>query len=499
MSLDPRTPVLVGAGQVTDREGALPSPVALMVAAVRAAVEDAAVGGAALLARVQSVGVVDLFSWPVPDPAAGLAAELGLQPRETVISARGGNGPIALLGDAAGRIAAGELDVALLAGGEAGTAFVAALREGRESPWGTQPEGTVPSRTVGADREPGDPAETDAGLIAPIFWYPLFEHALRGAAGRDRAAHQEHLGKLWVRFADVARENVHAWTRDAPTSADELAQPGPGNRRVSDPYTKAMNANITVDQGAALLVCSAAAAEAAGIARDRWVFVEASAGAHDHWLCGERDRFDRSPAIAACGKALLGHAGTSIDDVALLDFYSCFPSAVQVAGAELGVDLMDPARAPTVTGGLAFAGGPANNYVMHSLATLVDRIREQPEARGLATAVGWYLTKHGAALLSGRPGARPFTHHDVQPEVDRGLRRRIVPAAEAVRGEIEAHTAIYDRDGTATMGIVALRLADGRRAFGRTHDADTITELQAAEPLGRAAATDGAATFALDA
>lgn len=498
MSLDPRTPVLVGAGQVTDHDGVLASPLALMVEAVRAAVVDAGAGGDALLERAQSVGVVDLFSWPVPDPAAGLAAELGLQPRETVISARGGNGPIALLGDAADRIAAGELDVALLAGGEAGTAFQAAMREGRETPWATQPEGTVPARTVGADREPGDPAETEAGLIAPIFWYPLFEHAIRGAAGRDRAAHQEHLGKLWLRFADVARENVHAWSRELPTTAAEIAEPGPGNRRVSDPYTKAMNANITVDQGAALLVCSVAAAEAAGIARDRWVFVEASAGAHDHWLCGERDRFDRSPAIAACGAAVLAHAGASIDDVALLDLYSCFPSAVQVAGTELGVDLMDPAREPTVTGGLAFAGGPANNYVMHSLATLVDRIRAQPEARGLATAVGWYLTKHGTALLSGSPGVRPFAHHDVQPEVDRGPRRAIVPATEGARGEIEAHTAIYDRDGTATMGIVALRLADGRRAFGRTHDADTIAELQSAEPLGRAVGTDGAATFRLE-
>ncbi len=499
MSLDPRTPVLVGAGQVNDRDGTLPSPLALMVEAVRAAVLDAGAGADVLLGRAQSVGVVDLFSWPVPDPAAGLAAELGLQPRETVISARGGNGPIALLGDTAGRIAAGELDVALLAGGEAGTAFQAALREGRETPWGTQPEGTVPSRTVGADRDPGHPAETEAGLIAPIFWYPLFEHAIRGAAGRDRAAHQQHLGELWLRFADVARENPHAWSRTFPTSATEIADPGPGNRRVSDPYTKAMNANITVDQGAALLVCSVEAAEAAGIARDRWVFVEATAGAHDHWLCGERDRFDRSPAIAACGAAVLGHAGATMDDVALLDLYSCFPSAVQVAATELGVDLTDPARSPTVTGGLAFAGGPANNYVMHSLATMVGRIREQPEARGLATAVGWYLTKHGAALLSGRPGTRSFAHHDVQPEVDRGPRREIVPAGEAVDGKIEAHTAIFDRDGTATMGIVALRLADGRRAFARTHDADTIAELQGAEPLGRPARTDGAATFRLTA
>ncbi|MCW3012383.1 MAG: enoyl-CoA hydratase [Solirubrobacterales bacterium] len=493
MSLDPRTPVLVGAGQVTHRDGAVPSPVELMATAARAAARDA--GAPGLLDRVQSVGVVDVFSWPVPDPAAVLAGALGLHPAETVRTTVGGNGPIALLGDLAARIAAGRLDVALMAGGEAGTAFQAALREGRDPGFATQPDGTAPTRVVGVDRDPGHPAELEAGLIAPIFWYPLFEHAVRGAAGRTREEHQAHLGELWLRFADTARENPHSWATDLPRTAAEIAEPARGNRRVSDPYTKAMNANIAVDQGAALLVCSVAAAQAAGVPADRWVFLEATAGAHDHWLCGERERFDRSPAIAACGAAVLGHAGAGIDDVALLDLYSCFPSAVQVAGTELGVDLLDPARSPTATGGLAFAGGPANNYVTHALATLVGQVRERPEERALSTAVGWYLTKHGAALLSGRPPAQAFTHHDVQPVVDARPRRTIVPAAEAVTGEVEAHTAIFDRDGTATMGIVALRLPDGRRAFARSHDADTIAALQDDEPLGRAASTDGAATF----
>ncbi len=497
MSLDPRTPVLVGAAQLTHREGPVPSPLELMVAVARAAAQDAGAGGPALLERAQSVGVVDLFSWPVPDPARALADALGLSPAETVASARGGTGPIALLGDAAQRIADGDLDVVLLAGGEAGTAFRAALRTGEDPGWGTQPAGTVPTRTVGTDRDPGDPAELAAGLIAPIFWYPLFEHALRGAAGRTRAEHEAHLGEVWLRWADAARANPYAWTRDPPATAAQIATAAPSNRRVSDPYTKAMNANITVDQAAALVVCSAGAARAAGITADRWVFVQATAGAHDHWYCGQRDRFDRSPAIAACGRAVLEQGAAGIDDVALLDLYSCFPSAVQVAATELGVDLLGDARAPTVTGGLAFAGGPANDYVMHSLAALVERLRERPEARGLATAVGWYMTKHGAALLGGAPGPRPFAHHDVQAQVDRLPRRAIVPVGEAATGAVEAHTAIFDRDGTATMGIAAVRTADGRRAFGCSHDASTIAALQGGDPLGVPARTDGAGTFEL--
>ena len=67
------------------------------------------------------------------------------------------------------------------------------------------------------------------------------------------------------------------------------------------------------------------------------------------------------------------------DDFAFVDLYSCFPSAVQIGAQELGFGLD---RDLTVTGGLCFAGGPWNNYVMHAIATMVQRLREDPGAFG---------------------------------------------------------------------------------------------------------------------
>ena len=192
---------------------------------------------------------------------------------------------------------------------------------------------------------------------------------------------------------------------------------------------------------------------------------------------------------------MLGHAGTAIDDVAHLDLYSCFPSAVQVAANELGVDLDDGSRAPTVTGGLAFFGGPANNYVTHSLATIAERVREQPATLGLATAVGWYLTKHGAAVLGGTPPAGGFRAFDVQSEVDAQPR---VAIAESWSGTapVETYTALYDKDGTATMGLVAARTPDGARTFAKSHDPEAIAFLLDGDPLGSEVALDGEAGFA---
>src|SRR5207249_3543849 len=116
----------------------------------------------------------------------------------------------------------------------------------------------------------------------------------------------------------------------AAYTAAQIADPGPDNRMVGTPYTKLMNADIGVDMAAALIVCSVAAARAAGVPADRWVFPLAGAASHDHWFVGERADLGDSPAIRANGRAALSAAGLGIDDIAHLDLYSCFPSAVEV-------------------------------------------------------------------------------------------------------------------------------------------------------------------------
>src|SRR5207302_7393816 len=136
--------------------------------------------------------------------------------------------------------------------------------------------------------------------------------------------------------------------------------PTADNRMIGFPYTKLMNSNNAVEQGAALLLCSAAAAERLGVPRDRWVFPHAGTDAHDSYAVSERGDLHSSPAMRVCGREVLAMAGAGIDDIAHVDLYSCFPSAVEVAAAELGLADDDPARPLTVTGGLSFAGGPWN-------------------------------------------------------------------------------------------------------------------------------------------
>src|SRR5262249_36321855 len=257
--------------------------------------------------------------------------------------------------------------------------------------------------------------------------------------------------------------NPAAWSQRRFT-ADEIRTPGPDNRWIGFPYPKLMNSNNSVEQGAALLLCSVAAAERFGVARDRWVFPHSGADAHDTYALPHRHDLWSSPGMRACGRHTLAAAGIAIDDVAHVDLYSCFPSAVEIAASELGLPVDDPARALTVTGGLTFAGGPWNNYVTHAIATMAERLIEKPGALGLITANGGYLTKHSIGVYGSHPSGTGFRWEDVQSQGDREPRRAAVEEWEGI-GTIEAWTAPFDRDGRPEKAFVAVRTPGDARTL----------------------------------
>ena len=312
------------------------------------------------------------------------------------------------------------------------------------------------------------PAEIRIKLDRPAYVYPMFEQAVRIAAGESSDEHRRRIGELWSQFSAVAEANPHAWSRN-PLSAEEIWQPGPGNRMISWPYTKLMNSNNMVDQGAALILMSAEKAGYLQIPSERWVFPYAGTDAHDTYAIGERAEFYRSPAIRIAGRRALELAETGIDDVGLIDLYSCFPSAVQVAAAELGLPVGDPARPLTVTGGLTFAGGPWNNYVTHAIATMAERLVASPGARGFITANGGWLTKHSFGVYGTDPPAHEFRWEDVQSVVDREPTRTGVVEWSGV-GTVESWTTPFNRGGAADKAFLAVRTPDDSRTLALIAD-----------------------------
>lgn len=478
VSLDPRTPVIVGAGQLCHREGHAPEPVELLAEAARRAEADSGVTG--LLRRLDSVRVVNLLSWRYADPGRLVAELLGATPRHTAYTHAGGQSPQQLLTRSAADIQEGRADLVLIGGAEAWRTRAAIRREtGERPPWTAQPAGLEPSETIGGPLDMGGPAEVEAGLVMPVAVYPLFENALRAAAGRGIAEHGRAIAGLWAGFSAVAESNPHAVLRRR-FSAEEIGTPTADNRMVGFPYPKLMNANNHVDQAAAILLASAGTAAGLGVARDRWVFPISAAEADDHPL-SERADLHSSPAIAAAGRAALRLAGIGAGELAHVDLYSCFPSAVQVAAAELGLPLD---RELTVTGGLTFAGGPWSNYVSHAIAAMTARLRDDPGATGLCSANGGHLGKHAIGVYSTRPPDGGFHHAGVQDEVDRLPRRAL---AETHDGEatVETCTVMHDRSGAPERGVAACLLADGRRTWATTVDPGLMEAMTADGMIGR--------------
>ena len=337
-------------------------------------------------------------------------------------------------------------------------------------------------------------AEIRIGLDRPAYVYPLFEQALRIANDEPIEDHAKRVGALWARFNAVAVDNPHAWIRE-PATAEEITHPGPRNRMISWPYTKLMNSNNMVDQGAALLLTSVEQAKRLQIPAECWVYPQAGTDAHDTSAIAERDELHRSTAIRIAGARVLELAGLRLDDLDYVDLYSCFPSAVQVAAAELGLAVDDPARPLTVTGGLTFAGGPWSNYVMHSIATLAELLVANPGRRGLITANGGYLTKHSFGVYGTEPPAE-FRWEDMQPAVDREPTRDGLVEWEGV-GTVEAWTTPFNRDGQPERAFLAVRTPDGSRALAQIAD-PAAAEVTVREDIGGAkvaVAADGSATL----
>jgi len=487
--VDPeRIPVVVASGQAIERDR-LVSPVDLM----ERASEQALAQVPDLRGGIERLSVVDVMSRTGPAPATELARRIGAGAGGTrcEVSTIGGNTPQWLVNRASSDIAAGRLSVTLIAGAEA-------IRSSRARRAGGLPQddadtGLVPDPVVGDDRPGVGPAESAIGLLAPVHLYPMFESVVAARAGHDAAEHRRAIGGLLAPFTEKAATHPYAWFPTA-RSAGTIATPSPDNRIVSEPYTKLMSAFLGSDQGAALVVCSLAAARRAGVA-DRAVFVWSGAEATDVRFPASRPDPGRSPGIAAAGQALFGaaslaagpSASVGIDDVELVDLYSCFPSAVELATEALDLN-RDDRRGLTVTGGLPYFGGPGNNYTTHSIATLTDLLRDGAPARlGLATGLGWFITKHALGVYGSSPPPRGFHRGDTataQARIDDSAVETALDLDDAAVATVVAATVVRDYDGAATAAPLIARLPDGRQMALAAADDEVVGAVGALDVPG---------------
>lgn len=463
MSLDPtRIPVLVGIGQSIERDG-VTDAVDLASRAAIAAFEDAP----GLVDKIQRLSMVAVSFSPIGlAPATEVSERLKLTDVRCEVSTPGGNSPQWLMNRACHEIARGELETTIILGAEATRSmriadpdsdFLRAATQDRSQEVGPRDE------VVGASiRGMLGPAEIEANLLRPADTYPIFESALAAKLGSTPEESRQRIAAFMSRSSEVAAKNPFAWFQQA-RSVEEIAQATPANRITAEPYTKCMNSFANVDQGSALLVTSLAIAKQAGLA-DQSVFAWSGA-TNAELLPAARRELGGSPAIRAAAKATFSAAGVSLDDIDFIDLYSCFPVAVEVGAAEIGLAL-DDARGLTQTGGMSFFGGPGNNYTSHGIAAVALRLRESNgSARfGYVSGNGGVLSKHSLGIYGSEPPSGGFVLADTsaaQAEIDASA-LEVVHEANA-EARVDGSTVVYDRTGNPAAAPIIASLADGRR------------------------------------
>jgi acetyl-CoA C-acetyltransferase len=489
LAIDPRTPVLIGAGVISQRlEDPLAAvePIELMIRAARASGDDAGVLEA--LAGVERV-YVPHGRWAYRNPGRLIGEAIGAT-NPTTISALPGISQQTLLSDAASVIDAGEIRSALVVGGEAGHRLLRARVEGvqlTDTPCEDEPDELL---VPGADIIPD--YEQQAGLgVMPVGYYALIDSAWRRARGLNIETHRDRMADRYHAFSTMGAKNPNGWAADIVSAA--AVRDG---RMLAFPYTKHHVSDWNVDQASALLLTSVAEAQRLGVDPSRWLFPQALIEANHMVNITARADLDRCVGAEIAGRAALAAAGCTVDDLDLIELYSCFPVAIDTYAVGLGLDDSTPPDRLSFTGAMPFAGGPFNNFVLHTTAQLAHRLRGIPNGRGLVSTVSGVLTKQGIAVWGRQPNPSGFQFADVTAETVAATEVRDVAIGYGGLAVTVATTVMHGRAGPE-RGIAIVDLPDGRRSIVSTSDAATMETMQRDETCGRhVEIADGVLRFA---
>lgn len=434
----------------------------------------------ALLSECEEISVPQGM-WGYQNPAGLIKADIGNSCASTVF-AKIGVLQQGLFNRACQRIQDGEIDIAIVAGGEAKYRNLQAMIQGVEVSDSESLE--VADTVIEPDEELWLAAESNAGLGMPVGYYALMDSAWRHRHGKSVEQHRDEVAELYQRLSETAMANEQAWTRSG-VEAEFIRNPSKKNPMLAYPYTKLHNSSWNVDQASALIFCSIKKARALGIDEKHWIYPASSTESNLMQAVSSRDDLSRSFGAFHAGKKALSLANIDINDVDCVELYSCFPIAVLGFAEELNIlarkDL-------TVTGGMPFAGGPLNNFVLQSTVRMLEVMQQQQKNYGLVSNVSGLNTKQAFSLYSREP--RAFVMADVTAAVIADSPQREVLEDYSGAATIVAFTVLYDKQGAERLLVIAENAAQ-QRCLAYSQDTSLIEYALAHDLIGTAIAVDG--------
>ncbi|KAK0119515.1 hypothetical protein ONS95_010956 [Cadophora gregata] len=371
MGSERAVPVVVGVGDIKNRsqkvEDAI-EPMKMMVRATQAAIKDTGLSQSAakeLQANIDSVGVVNTWSWNYSDLPGLISENLGIKPKYKGLSHHGGDSPAKFFDEAARRISLCESKVAIITGGEA-LASLGGYAAAGISPPCTEADESVKAVSVADVSRMRASIGTLHSIGLPIHIYPLYENAFRAHRGQSILDNNKESAELYADFAKVAEGNTLAWNYGKPAASEAvIGTVSSTNRMICFPYPLLMNAFNNINLAGSCVLTSTEYAKELGIPESKWIYPLGGAGSSDDPDFWQRPNFHSSPAISKSLDEGLRVSGVTKDEIDIFDFYSCFPIVPKLACQHLGFPLTKQAKPITLLGGLTSFGGAGNNYSMH--------------------------------------------------------------------------------------------------------------------------------------
>ncbi|WP_319430447.1 acetyl-CoA acetyltransferase [Mycobacterium sp. RTGN5] len=496
MPVDPRTPVIVGVGQFTERiddpDYRGMSAVELATEAVRAALADTGADVATVAKAIEVFAGLRQFEICTPFASAPLgcsdnyirsvAKRVGADPERAVLEPIGGNGPQKLVSEFGGAIAAGEIEVALILGSENGSTLKTFAGRDDKPDHSETVGGQLDDRGYGFEQYMSE-YTAKHGLTGAPVQYGLLDNARRKRLGLSVDEYRLQMAELFAPFSRVSAKNPFS-SSPVERSVEELTTVTAENRMICDPYPRLMVARDTVNQGAAALIMSVDAARKLGVAEEKWVYLHGHADQREQDLLDREDVSVSYSSKQAVAEALRG-TGIGIDDVSTFDLYSCFPFPVFVVCDDFGLAADDP-RGLTLTGGLPYFGGPGNSYSLHGIAETVAAMRDKPGAFGLVGANGGVMSKYSVGVYSTTPTEWVADRStELQQYITDALPKVAVTRNANGAGVIETYSVRYD--WPERTGVIIGRLdADDSHFMAISTDNDLLTLMTDGDPLGAA-------------
>jgi len=432
------TPVVIGISSIQQKGSYddLDEALILMEKATQKAISDST--NPNIVNYIDQIQIPKGF-WKYRDPGKWIAKRNGMKSAKTTVT-KIGVLQQNLINTACKDIVDGKINASLIIGGEARYKKIQALKENKvfvETELNTNPD-----YYVKADHDLQTQDERDELGLMAVGYYAILETAYRAQKKLSIQEHKEKISELYEIFSKIAKENPDGWL-DKSLVASEIIKVSKSNPLQALPYNKFHCTTWNVNQASAMIICSENLANNLDIPLSKRVYPVASSESNHMIAPIQRPHLSKSYGLDLAVKFIKDVCRNNNIEPNLYELYSCFPIAVQMFSDSLG---LNENQSKTVTGGMSFAGGPLNNYMIHSTVKMLSKIRSDHSNIGLVTGVSGMMTKQALALWSKKP-LIDFISKDVTKEAK--LEEAPVQMSEELEGMamIIGYTIFKDNNG----------------------------------------------------